>query len=50
MNEYDSNYEFPVIDDGEEFDFEAIFGKQETPAPVPVLEPAAEEPIAVPVE
>ena len=50
MNEYDSNFEFPVIDDGEEFDFEAIFGKQETPAPVPVLEPAAEEPIAVPVE
>ena len=50
MNEYDSNFEFPVIDDGEEFDFEAIFGKQETPAPAPVLEPAAEEPIAVPVE
>ncbi len=50
MNEYDLNSQFPLIEDGEEFDFEAIFGKQEAPAPASASEPAAEEPIAVPEE
>ena len=39
MNEYDSNFEFPVIDDGTEFDWDSLFQPQEPSAPVVTLNP-----------
>ena len=44
MNEYDSSFQFPLIDDGKEFDWNSLFEPQETPAAVIPLEPAAKEP------
>ena len=43
MNEYDSSFQFPLIDDGKEFDWNSLFEPQETPAAVIPLEPAAKE-------
>ena len=40
INEYDSNFEFPVIDDGTEFDWDSLFQPQEPTAPVVTLNPA----------
>ena len=40
MNEYDSNFEFPVIDDGTEFDWDSLFQPQTPTAPVVTLNPA----------
>ena len=45
MNEYDSNFEFPVIDDGTEFDWDSLFQPQEPPAQVVTLNPVEEAPV-----
>lgn len=45
MNEYDSEFEFPVIDDGKEFDWNSLFAPQEPSASVVA---AVEEIPAVP--
>ena len=39
MNEYDNNFEFPVIDDGTELDWISPFQPQEPPTPA-IPEPA----------
>ena len=44
MNEYDSDFEFPVID-GKEFDWNSLFAPQEPSAPVVA---AVEEVPAIP--
>ena len=39
MNKYDSSFEFPVIDDGTEFDWDSLFQPQEPSASVVTLNP-----------
>ena len=45
MNEYDSNFEFPIIDDGTEFDWDSLFQPQTPTAPVVTLKPVEEAPV-----